>query len=107
MRWSQRKKPAHPVPSAATAKSTRTAGSPNGPKGGRKMPYLTADRSIGFALASIERTVHHERPRREAGLLEEVLGRAVPRERDGVDPRATARRAEGHDVVGHCLPHAD
>src|SRR2546430_17104586 len=106
MRWSQRKKPSHPVASAATARSTRTAGSPKGPKGGRKMPCLTAARSIGFALA-VERAVHYERPRREAGLLEEVLGRAVPRERDGVDPRATACRAEGPDVGGHSLPHAD
>src|SRR2546423_1114733 len=107
MRWSQRKKPSHPVPSAVTAKSNRTAGSPNGPKGGRKMPYLTAAWSLAFALVSVERAVHHERPRREPRLLEEVLGRPVPRERDGVDPCATARRAERDDVVGHCLPHAD
>src|SRR6266480_1971568 len=101
MRWSQRKKPSHPVPSAATAKSNRTAGSPNGPKGGRKMPYLTAAWSLAFALASVERAVHHERPRREPRLLEEVLGRPVPRERDGIDPCATARRAERDDGLVH------
>src|SRR5947208_9076011 len=100
MRWSQRKKPSHPDASAATARSTRTAGSPNGPKGGRKMPCLTAAWSIGFALASVERTVHHERPRREPRLLEEVLRCPVPRKRHGIDPRAALRRAERDDVVG-------
>ena len=82
------------------------------PGGCTPRPTATSGRSDSLSDAldvrfGVEVLVHGERTRGEAVGLEEVLGRAVTRERRGVDAEAAGGAAVLDERVGHHLTHPD